>query len=212
MKRPVKRQEFEPVRLQCSDVGCARGGVLVVGGVSFDLSAGEAMLLYGANGAGKSSLLGTISGRIPLSEGEISWHYGGEEISRRDASANVAMLAHDGAVKPGLSVAENLRFWCRIYDKPKSAIGPLLDEVKIGELAQRRVGTLSAGQKRRLSFARILLSGRAVWLLDEPTASIDEAGKGDISAMIGSHCKRGGLALIATHEALDMPHRSLRIG
>ena len=208
----MTRPEFETVKLQCRDVGCARGGVLVVGGVSFALSGGEAMLLYGANGAGKSSLLGAISGRIPLSEGEIGWHHAGEVLSKREASANVAMLAHDGAVKPGLSVAENLRFWCRIYDKPKSAIGSLLDEVKIGGLAHRRVATLSAGQKRRLSFARILLSERPVWLLDEPTASIDEAGKGDISAMIGSHCARGGLALIATHEALDMPHRSLRIG
>lgn len=170
------------------------------------------MLLYGANGAGKSSLLGAISGRIPLSQGEIGWQHAGQVLSKREASATVAMLAHDGAVKPGLSVAENLRFWCRIYDKPKSAIGPLLDEVKLGGLAYRRVATLSAGQKRRLSFARILLSERPVWLLDEPTASIDEAGKGDISAMIGSHCARGGLALIATHEALDMPHRSLRIG
>lgn len=200
------------MKLQCRDVGCARGGVLVVGGVSFALAGGEAMLLYGANGAGKSSLLGAISGRIPLSEGEIGWSYAGEDVSKREASAGVAMLAHDGAVKPGLSVAENLRFWCRIYDKPKSAIDPLLDEVKIGGLQHRRVATLSAGQKRRLSFARILLSDRPVWLLDEPTASIDEAGKGDISAMIGSHCARGGLALIATHETLDMPHRSLRIG
>ncbi|MEO9970184.1 MAG: heme ABC exporter ATP-binding protein CcmA [Hyphomonadaceae bacterium] len=208
----MKRSEFEKINLQCSEVACARGGVLVVGGVSFELSGGEALLIYGANGAGKSSLLGAISGRLPLSQGELNWYHENEALTQRQAALGVAMLAHDGATKPGLTVSENLRFWCSIYDKPKGDIASVVKEVKISGLEHRRTATLSAGQKRRLSFARILLANRPVWLLDEPTASIDDAGKADISAMIESHSARGGLAIIATHEALDISHRSLRIG
>lgn len=184
----------------------------MVGGVSLELSSGEALLIYGANGAGKSSLLGAIAGRIPLSEGEMNWYRNDEAVTQRQAALGVAMLAHDGAIKPGLKVAENLRFWCSMYDRPKSDIASVIEEVKLSGLEHRRASTLSAGQMRRLSFARILLANRPVWLLDEPTASIDEAGKSDISAMIEGHSARGGLAIIATHEPLDISHRSLRIG
>lgn len=200
------------MQLDCSQIACARGGVPVVGSVSFELSGGETLLIYGANGAGKSSLLGAISGRIPITEGTLSWRRNGEAISQRSASAGVAILDHDGAIKPSLSVNENLLFWCAIYDKPKCEISAVVEQARISGLRHRRTATLSAGQKRRLSFARILLSNRPVWLLDEPTASIDETGKADISAMIENHSRRGGLAIIATHDVLNIPHRSLRIG
>ena len=208
----MTRAGFSSVSLNCSDVGCARGGVLVVGGVSFAISGGEALLIFGANGAGKSSLLGAISGRIPLSEGELQWRMDGAELSARQAASNVAMLSHDGAIKTGLTVAENLAFWARIYNKPRAEIAPVIEEVKITGLEHRRAGTLSAGQMRRLSFARVLLANRPVWLLDEPTASIDAGGRADISALIEDHASRGGLAIIATHETLDIAHQSLRIG
>ena len=198
--------------LQCSDAACARGGVLVVGGVSFEIAGGEALLIFGANGAGKSSLLGAISGRIPLNEGELQWRMDDEPLTPKQAASSVAMLSHDGAIKAGLTVAENLAFWARIYNKPKTEVPPVIEEVKIVGLEDRRAGTLSAGQMRRLSFARILLANRPVWLLDEPTASIDAGGRADISALIEDHSSRGGLAIIATHETLDIAHRSMRIG
>ena len=185
---------------------------MVVGGVSFSVGGGEAMLIFGANGAGKSSLLGAIAGRIPLMEGTLNWAVNDDVLPQRQFASNIAMLSHDGAIKTGLSVEQNLLFWCRIYNKPRTDLASIVERVKISGLEHRRAGTLSAGQMRRLSFARILLADRPVWLLDEPTASIDDGGRADISALIGGHISDGGLAIVATHEALDVPHRGLRIG
>lgn len=170
------------------------------------------MLIFGANGAGKSSLLGAISGRIPLSEGTLIWHADQEILEPRQAASRLAILSHDGAIKTGLTVAENLRFWGQTHDKPVPEIQAVIKKVKIAGLEHRRAGTLSAGQMRRLAFARILLADRPVWLLDEPTASIDDAGRADVSGLIEAHSARGGLSIIATHEKLDISHQSLRIG
>ena len=210
--KPLKQTPFEIIRLECAELACARGGVPVIAEVSFDLSSGEAMAIFGTNGAGKSTLLGAISGRIPLSEGAVSWHAENQAIAQIEARSQIAMLSHDGAIKAGLSVEQNLNFWCGIYAKPKSRIPSVIAAVKITGLEHRRAATLSAGQLRRLSFARILLANRPIWLLDEPTASIDDDGRADISALISEHTARNGLALIATHERLDIAHRSLRIG
>jgi len=198
--------------LRCENIGCNRGSVPVVRNVSFKLSSGEAIIILGANGAGKSSLLGAIAGRIPITAGSLQWVVDDEELPKSMAANEISILDHDGAIKPDLTIEENLTFWKKLYNRDTKSIADAIEETGLSHAKYQRAGTLSAGQKRRLSFARIKIANRPVWLLDEPTTSIDEAGKSDITAIIESHLSRGGMAIMATHDPLAINCASIRIG
>jgi len=172
--------------LRAENISIARAGVMVLAGLSFDLRAGQALILRGPNGAGKTTLLRAVAGLQPLAAGQI---VGGEDA--------IAYGAHADGVKPTLTVAENLRFWAQVYgtDLAESAMA----QMNLAALADRRAGQLSAGQKRRLGLARILVTGRKVWVLDEPTVSLDAASVALFAAMVQQHLASGGAALIATH-------------
>lgn len=172
--------------LQAEHISIARAGVMVLAGLSFGLHEGQALILRGPNGAGKTTLLRAVAGLQPLAAGQFTV---GEDA--------IAYGAHADGVKPTLTVAENLRFWARVYgsDLAEAAMA----QMNLAALADRRAGQLSAGQKRRLGLARILVTGRRVWVLDEPTVSLDAASVALFGAMVQQHLASGGAALIATH-------------
>ena len=184
------------MELRVTDLACARGGVPVVEGLGFDLPAGEALLLRGPNGSGKTTLLRTLAGLQPPLAGEI--------LATPDS---IAYAGHADGVKSTLTVAENLSFWAAVFGTAR--IDAALDAFDLRDLAGRQGQHLSAGQRRRLGLARLLLTGRPVWALDEPTVSLDTASVALFAAAVRRHLAQGGAALIASHVDLDLPARVL---
>ena len=177
--------------LRLTDVAVARGGLPVIEGVSFELPPGTALILRGPNGIGKTTLLRAIAGLQPVLEGTIE-----------GATERVAYAAHADGLKATLTVAENLAFWARLFGQ--TDIAPALDAFDLTALADRAAQTLSAGQKRRLGLARLLVTGRPLWVLDEPTVSLDAEMTARFAAVVADHLARGGAALIATHIDLGL--------
>lgn len=188
--------------LGVTDLACRRDGRLIFSGLSFHLAPGEARLLRGPNGVGKSSLLRVLAGLVPPAAGRVTL----DGITPRDADAwaeQVAYAGHLDAVKPQLTVAENLRFWSGILGARD--IAPALASLDLAAIADRTAAACSAGQKRRLGLARLLLAERRLWLLDEPTVALDAATVARFTRIVAAHLADGGMALIATHVDLDLP-------
>ncbi|SDF80148.1 heme ABC exporter ATP-binding protein CcmA [Sulfitobacter delicatus] len=184
--------------MQVSDLSVARGGVPVLSGVSFALAPGEALVLRGPNGAGKTTLLRCIAGlQEPLS-GRIE-----------GAEDRVAYAAHADGLKAMLTVRENLSFWAQVFGM--SDLSPALDGYALRPLADRLAGTLSAGQKRRLGLARLLVTGRPIWVLDEPTVSLDADAVALFGSVLRGHLAAGGSALMATHIDLGVEAQVLDV-
>lgn len=177
--------------LKVSDLSVVRGGVPVLTGVTFTLESGRALILRGPNGAGKTTLLRTLAGLQPALSGKIQ---GAEE--------RIAYAAHSDGLKAMLTVEENLRFWSLVFGH--SEIAKAIDAFQLQDLAQRLAGSLSAGQKRRLGLARLLVTKRPVWVLDEPTVSLDSDAVGLFADSVRAHLASGGCALIATHIDLGL--------
>ena len=177
--------------LSVTDLCVARGGVPVLMGVSFDLSGGQALILRGPNGSGKTTLLRTLAGLQPPLSGTIS-----------GAEDEIAYAAHSDGLKSMLTVDENLRFWAEVFGSQGTAAA--LDAFALHDLRDRPAGTLSAGQKRRLGLARLLVTGRPVWMLDEPTVSLDVKAVEMFADAVRAHLRTGGSALIATHIDLGL--------
>ena len=186
------------MELAVSDLTVARGGVPVLAGVSFRLGGGEAALLRGPNGSGKTTLLRTLAGLQPPMAGEVSV-----------PPEEMAYAAHADGLKPTLTVAENLAFWAAIYGTGETR--GAMERFRLTELARRPAGALSAGQKRRLGLARLLVTGRKVWLLDEPTVSLDTASVALFADAVRGHLAEGGIALIATHIDLGLEARVIDV-
>lgn len=178
--------------LIAENLGVARGGVTVLEGVSFRLVPGRALILRGPNGSGKTTLLRTVAGLQPPVAGRISLD--------REA---MAYSGHADGIKTPLSVAENLTFWARVFGQ--LGIDAALTAFDLHGLADRRAGALSAGQKRRLGLARMVVTGRPVWVMDEPTVSLDVAAVALFAAAVRAHLAAGGMALLATHIDLGLP-------
>ena len=178
------------------DLSVARGGVPVLAGLSFQLRPGEALILRGPNGAGKTTLLRTLAGLQPPLSGEID-----------GADDDIAYAAHSDGLKAMLTVTENLRFWAEVFGT--GDIAPALSAFDLTELHDRLAGTLSAGQKRRLGLARLLVTGRPVWMLDEPTVSLDTRATALFADAVRRHMGQGGSALIATHIDLGLEGASV---
>jgi heme exporter protein A len=192
------------------DLVCVRGGREVFSGLGFRVRAGEALLLTGPNGAGKSSLLRLIAGLLRPAAGRIALTGGDSELS---VAEQAHYLGHQDALKPSLTVRENLRFWADFLGGGSGFLTDALAAVGLEELADLPAGYLSAGQRRRLSLARLLAAPRPLWLLDEPTAALDTTAQGRLAELMRRHLDGRGLIVAATHGplGLDAAH-SLRLG
>jgi heme exporter protein A len=177
--------------MQVNDLAVARGGVAVLEGVTFRFLPGRALVLRGPNGIGKTTLLRSLAGLQPALAGEVTV-----------AAEAVAYAAHADGVKAVLTVAENLRFWAAAYGT--HSVAQALAEMNLEALANRRAAHLSAGQKRRLGLARLLVTGRPIWLMDEPTVSLDAASVALFAGVVARHLASGGSALIASHIDLGL--------
>ena len=185
--------------LQADSLTCIRGDRLIFTDLSFALERGEALRLTGPNGSGKSSLIRMLAGFLRPAEGALLWD-GSPIAEDRDAhTARLAYIGHDDAVKSWLSGRENLAFWAAMGDQPAGRADQALARVGLGHIAGVPARILSAGQRRRLALARLLLSDAPLWLMDEPTTALDAAATAMVEQAIADHCADGGLAVVATH-------------
>lgn len=193
------------------DLGCERGGRLVFSGLNFSVSGGEALVVTGRNGAGKSSLLRLIAGLLRKAAGRLELTGGAAEATLAEQSH---YLGHLDAVKPALSVGENLQFWAAYLGAARgTSVSPALGAVDLAELADLPTAYLSAGQKRRLSIARLVAVPRPVWLLDEPTSALDAASQDRLAGLMRSHRAGGGIIIAAAHGPIGLDDaRELKMG
>jgi len=197
------------MQLSGRGVRCVRGGREVFSGLDFAISSGEALAVTGANGSGKTSLLRIITGLLAQSSGSIDLEGGEPELTLAE---QVHYLGHRDAMKPALSVLENLSFWRDFLGGEVFDAGQSLKQVGIEHAAHLPAAYLSAGQRRRLSIARLITVRRPIWLLDEPTSALDAAGQTLFTEMIRDHLARGGIVIAATHAPLGVDAKELRIG
>jgi heme exporter protein A len=188
--------------LVAEGVSLVRGGRLVVAGLDVTLPDGRALLLRGPNGAGKTTLLRALAGLLPLAAGRVTLD--GDDLAREPdrVQERTHWAGHLDALKPALTVRENLAAWAGLFGgDPAAAMAAL----GLAAIADRPVAACSAGQKRRAGLARLLLASRRLWLLDEPTVSLDAEAVSRLAGLVRAHCAEGGLAVIATHAELELP-------
>ncbi|WP_027554477.1 heme ABC exporter ATP-binding protein CcmA [Bradyrhizobium sp. Cp5.3] len=188
---------------------CVRGGREVFAGLDFEARSGEAVAVVGRNGSGKTSLLRLIAGLLVPAGGTIALAGGDSELTLPE---QCHYLGHRDALKPALSVAENLAFWADFLGGERFDAEGSLTTVGLDHATDLPAAFLSAGQRRRLSLARLLTVRRPVWLLDEPTAALDAAGQDMFAGLMRDHLTHGGLIIAATHAPLGIDARELRIG
>jgi heme exporter protein A len=197
------------MRLSGSGIRCVRGGREIFAGLDFEASGGDALAVVGRNGSGKTSLLRLIAGLLIPTGGTIALTGGDSELTLPE---QCHYLGHRDALKPALSVAENLSFWADFLGGERSDAAGSLSTVGLDHATHLPAAFLSAGQRRRLSLARLLTVRRPVWLLDEPTTALDTAGQEMFAGLMRDHLGRGGMIIAATHAPLGVESRELRMG
>ncbi len=198
------------MRLLAEDIACRRGDREVFSGLAFALAAGEALVVTGRNGSGKSSLLRLVAGLLRPAGGRIVLEGGDPELT---VGEQAHYLGHLDALKPALSVRENLQFWSHYLGAADSAPETALAVAGLDELADLPAAYLSAGQRRRLSMARLMSVKRPIWLLDEPTSALDTLGQARLAELMRGHLAQGGLILAAAHGPIGLDDaRELRLG
>jgi heme exporter protein A len=196
--------------LTAEKLTCARGQRTLFSALNFRVQAGQALAVEGANGAGKTSLLRLIAGFLTPAAGRIIVKTAAGESDDAEARGkSIGWLGHQDGLKPQLSVREQLAFFANLYGhKADSAV---LEQVGLARQADLPCRYLSAGQRRRLALARLLVSKRVLWLLDEPFASLDVSGQALVAHLMARHCGDGGIIIAATHEPLGLSNESLKL-
>ena len=182
--------------LEVSGLTLSRGGRVLIDEMNLALSAGQTLLVRGPNGAGKSSLLLALAGVLRPEAGRIDWHLG--------ETPQIHYFGHATALKPHLTLTETLNFWRAVNGPGDTRPAAALEQVGLGGLEAIEAGHLSAGQGKRLALSRLLVSPRRVWLLDEPTASLDVEGHARVAGLIDAHTASGGITIVATHDELAL--------
>jgi heme exporter protein A len=199
------------MRLIAEQLSGGRGGETLFSDIGFDLGPGEALIVTGPNGSGKSTLLRTLAGLLPLAAGALRTDGASREWPSVAASCHY--LGHLDAMKTVLTVADNLAFWRAFFGEPRLTVEVALDKVGLGSIGHLPFGYLSAGQKRRAAIARLLISHRPLWLLDEPTAGLDTQAETDFVELMNEHLASGGIVVAATHQPLGIEGaKGLRLG
>jgi heme exporter protein A len=189
------------MHLTAVELACRRGGRDVFSGVGFTVGPGEALIITGRNGAGKSTLLRLVVGFLRPSAGSLRLAGGDSELT---IGEQAHYLGHQDAVKPSLSVGENLQFWAAFLGTASIKVPDALEVMGLGGISALPAAYLSAGQRRRLSIARLIAVKRPIWLLDEPTSTLDAAAQDRLGDLMRTHLAEGGLILAATHAALGL--------
>ena len=197
--------------LTITDLCCSRGGRLLFRDLSFSVSAGQALSIEGPNGSGKTTLLRAIAGLFQPMQGMIRLKGTRDIVEPEERGRQVGWLGHQDGAKSQLTASEVLRFFSSLYGS-KPDIVAALAAAGLERCAELPCQYLSAGQRKRLALARLSLSSRALWLLDEPLAALDSGGKVFAARLIASHCASGGIVLAATHEALGIECGHLLLG
>lgn len=197
------------MRLSGRGLRCVRGGREVFAGLDFDAEGGEAVAVVGPNGAGKTSLLRLIAGLLAMEGGTVELAGGDTELTLPEQAH---YLGHRDAMKPALTVTENLIFWTEFFGGTPGDPAAAIAAVGLSHAADLPAGFLSAGQRRRLSIARLLAVHRPIWLLDEPTSALDLASQRVFAGLMTAHLGRGGMIIAATHAPLGIEAREFRIG
>jgi heme exporter protein A len=188
------------MRLIAERLTASRGSEPIFADLSLTVEAGEALIVTGPNGIGKSTLLRVIAGLLKADSGIVTLDGGPQEAETLAEACHY--LGHRNGMKRELTVAENLGFWQRFMAAPALGVEEAADAVGLATVLSLPYGYLSAGQQRRIAMARLLVSHRPIWILDEPTAALDVASEVRFGGMVEAHLRTGGLALIATHQPL----------
>lgn len=205
----VTQTAFQPFVLGAEGLACRRGGRLIFADLGFTLAGGEAIALTGRNGAGKSSLIAMLCGRLRPEAGTLRL----DGLGDMPLAEAVHLVGHRDGLKTALTALENLRFARDVLGSPGAEPEAALAVVGLPHVAALPVGYLSAGQRRRVALARLLVASRPIWLLDEPTAALDLASQAMLAGLMRAHLARGGAILAATHGPLGLDGtREVRIG
>ena len=197
------------MRLSGHHLRCLRGGREIFADLDIAVSGGEALAITGVNGAGKTSLLRMIAGLLARADGTLDLIGGDADLTLPEQTH---YLGHRDALKPSLSVRENLKFWRDFLGGVQADVGGCVDAVGLSHAIDLPAAYLSAGQRRRLSFARLLVVKRPLWLLDEPLSALDVAGQALVARLMTDHLAGGGMIVAATHGPLGIAAREMRIG
>lgn len=179
--------------LKAEGLTLVRGQRLLFEGLGFALAPGDALIVTGANGAGKSSLLRVVAGLLEPTAGTVA------------LEGAVALLASDPALKPDQPVERELAFWAALDGAPRARVAAACEAMAVTALLGFRCGQLSSGQRQRVAIARTIASGAPLWLLDEPTSALDAASEARLVAAIAAHRADGGMVMAATHQPLPLP-------
>jgi len=197
------------MRLFADNLACRRSSRIVFENLGFEVQAGEALAVVGPNGAGKSTLLRVVAGLLPVLAGRVALDPAQDDIPLAE---HCHYVGHRDALKPALTPLESLGFWQAMLGHRALAPIDALDVVGLGHAASLPSGYLSAGQRRRLAFARLLVAKRPVWLLDEPQSALDATSRDRLARLMADHLDSGGIIMAATHDPLGVPVRSLDLG